>query len=254
MKSLKLTFAVAACIAYTPVFAQAQSPSPDAWQFELTPYLWAAGFSGWTRVGARTPAIKFNADFSDVWEHLNFGAMGSFEARRGRWAIVFDAMYVKLSRTSDPLANGQLGTAKLAGDETILQLAGAYRVLDSPATPVDLLAGVRFTDLYAGLSFSPSALLPAGPSRSNSTNWTDGFVGVRAAYAFSEKWSVVGYADAGTGGTRYSWQLYGGVNYNFSKTVVGKLGYRILAQNYDNPNFLYNVRTVGLMAGAGIRF
>jgi len=137
--------------------------------------------------------------------------MGNFEARNGRWAIVFDAIYVKLSGTSAPLLGGELGTAKLTGDETILQLAGAYRVFDSPVTPVDVLVGIRFTDLYADLAFSQSALLPNGPSRSNSTNWTDGFVGLRAAYVLSEKWSVIGYADAGTGGTKYSWQLYGGV-------------------------------------------
>jgi len=65
---------------------------------------------------------------------------------------------------------------------------------------------------------------------------------------------VVGYADAGTGGTKYSWQLYGGVNYNFSKTIVGKLGYRVLTQNYQKTNFLYNVRTSGVFAGVGIKF
>jgi opacity protein-like surface antigen len=246
-----------AILAYTvcaPLSAHAQGVVPSGWQFELTPYLWAAGFSGWSRIGERTPTVKFDASFSDVWRNLNFGAMGSFEARNGRWAIVFDAIYVKLSRTSDPLLGGELGTAKLSGDETILQLAGAYRVLDSMTTPVDVLVGIRFTDLYADLAFSQSALLPNGPSRSNSTNWTDGFVGVRAAYVFSDKWSVVGYADAGTGGTKYSWQLYAGANYNFTKTIVGKLGYRVLTQNYDKPDFLYNVRTSGVFAGVGIKF
>ncbi|MFM0220166.1 hypothetical protein [Paraburkholderia caledonica] len=254
MKHLRRTLVISSCVAYAPLFAQAQTATPDAWQFELTPYLWAAGFSGWSRVGERTPTVKFDANFSDVWRNLDIGAMGNFEARKGRWAIVFDAIYVKLSRTSGPLLGGELGTAKLTGDETILQLAGAYRALDSPVTPVDMLVGVRFTDLYAQLSFSQSTLLPNGPSRSDSKNWTDGFVGVRAAYVFSEKWSVVGYADAGTGGTKYSWQLYGGVNYNFSKTIVGKLGYRVLTQNYDKTDFLYNVRTSGVFAGVGIKF
>ncbi|MFL9982607.1 hypothetical protein [Paraburkholderia sediminicola] len=254
MKHLGRTLAISTCMTCSPLVAQAQSPTPTAWQFEFTPYLWAAGFSGWSRVGARTPTVKFDANFSDVVKNLNFGAMGTLEARNGRWAILFDAIYVKLSKTSAPLLGGALGTARLKGDETVLQLAGAYRVLDSPVTPLDMLVGVRFTDIYGQLSFSQSALLPNGPSRSDGTNWTDGFVGVRAAYVISEKWSVVGYADAGTGGTKYSWQLYGGVNYNFSKTIVGKLGYRILTQKYDQPDFLYNVRTSGVFAGVGIKF
>jgi hypothetical protein len=254
MQLVRRTLTISSCIACAPLFAQAQTPAPDPWQFELTPYLWAAGFSGWMRVGARTPTVKFDADFSDVWRNLNFGAMGSVEARKGRWAILFDGVYANLSKTSDPLLGGALGTARLKGNETILQLAGAYRVLDSPVTPVDALAGVRYTNVYSQLSFSQSALLPNGPSRSGSVNWTDGFAGVRASYVFSDKWSVVGYADAGAGGTKYSWQLYGGVNYDFSKTIVAKLGYRILTQKYDQPDFLYNVRTSGVFAGVGIRF
>jgi hypothetical protein len=254
MEHLRRTLAISACIAYAPLFAQAQTPAPDAWQFEFTPYLWAAGVSGWTRVGARTPTVKFDANFSDIVKNLDFGAMGTLEARNGRWAIIFDTFYVRLSKTSDPLLGGLLGTARMKGDETILQLAGAYRVLDSPVTPVDVLAGVRYTNLYSQLSFSQSVLLPNGPSQSTTTNWADGFAGVRASYVFSDKWSVVGYADAGTGGTKYSWQLYGGVNYDFSKTIVAKLGYRVLTQKYEQPDFLYNVRTSGVFAGVGIRF
>jgi hypothetical protein len=254
MKRLIRMLIPLACTACTPLFAQETKPPANTWQFEATPYLWAAGFSGWTRVGARTPTVKFNASFSDVWRNLNFGAMGSFEARNGRWAILFDAIYVKLSRTSDPILGGALGTADMKGDETVLQLAGAYRVIDSQVSPVDLVVGIRFTDLYADLAFSKSALLPNGVGRSESTSWTDGFAGVRAAYVFSDKWSIVGYADAGTGGTKYSWQLYAGVNYNFTKSIVGKVGYRILTQNYDKPDFLYNVKTSGIFAGVGFKF
>lgn len=254
MKHLGRMLAIAACMADAPLFAWAQTPSPDDWQFEVTPYLWAAGFDGWGRVGARTPTAKFDANFSDVWQNLNFGAMGSFEARKQRWGILFDAIYVKLSKKSGPLLGGELGTAELSGDQTILQLAGAYRALDNPVWPVDVLVGVRYTNLYADLAFSQSPLLPNGPSRSDSVSWADGFVGVRAAYVLSDNWKLVGYADAGAGGTKHSWQLFGGVNYEFSKKFVGKLGYRILSQDYEKTDFLYNVKTKGIYAGVGIRF
>ncbi|UXU86121.1 outer membrane protein [Burkholderia sp. S-53] len=269
MKHPSGTLAISACIVCTPLFAHAQTdqsqvaqpqtaqprtPASSAWQFEFTPYLWAAGISGWSRIGANTPTVKFNFNFSDVWRNLDIGAMGSFEARNGRWAVLFDGVFVKLSKDSRPLLGGALGHANLKLDETIFQLAGAYRVLDTPVTPVDVLLGVRITDLYGEFSFSQSVLLPNGPSRSNSTSWADAFLGVRAAYAFSDKWSVIGYADAGTGGTKYSWQLYGGLNYNFSKTIVAKLGYRVLTQKYEPSGFLFNVKTSGVYAGVGIKF
>jgi opacity protein-like surface antigen len=254
MKCANLGLAISAFVAAVPISAQEQTPAPDAWQFEATPYLWAAGLDGWSRVGARTPTAKLDASFSDVFRNLDFGAMGAFEARKGPWAIVFDSIYIKLSQTSKPLLGGALGTAELSLKQAILQLAGAYRVLDRSGVTVDVLAGVRYTYVNGDLSFSQSALLPGGPSRSDSVSWTDGFAGVRAAYALTEKWSLVGYVDGGAGGTKHSWQFLAGANYAFSKIIVAKVGYRILSMDYEKPDFLYNVKTSGVFAGVGIRF
>lgn len=234
-------------------FAQTTAPA-DAWQFEATPYFWAAGMNGWGRIGSRTPTAKLETSFSDVWRNLDFGAMGTFEARKGRWGILFDSIYVKLGQTSDPLLGGDLGTAKLDVSQTILQLAGAYRVIESHVAPIDVLAGARYTSVSGDLSFSRSPLLPAGSSRSDNVNWTDGFVGVRGTYALTDKWSLIGYADAGTGGTKYSWQLIGGTNYDFSKSLVGKIGYRIISMKYESPDFLYQLKTQGMYVGLGIKF
>jgi hypothetical protein len=229
------------------------TPSGDTWQFEVTPYFWAAGMNGWGRIGARTPTAKFDASFSDVWRNLDVGAMGSFEAHKGRWGVLFDAIYVKLGQTSDPL-EGDLGKAKLNVSQTILQLAGTYRVVDSSVMPIDVLGGVRYTYLDSEFSYSKGPLLPNGLDRSNNVDWTDGFVGVRGRYYMTDKWSVIGYADAGTGGTKYSWQLIAGTNYDFTKSVVGKFGYRIISMKYESNNFLYQVKTDGLFLGVGIKF
>ncbi|OZI60166.1 hypothetical protein [Bordetella genomosp. 11] len=242
------------CAGAGAVFADDAAPSADTWKFEATPYFWAAGMSGWGRVGARTPTVRFDTDFSQIWDHLDFGAMGTFEARKGRWGILFDAFYVKVSQRSEPLARGALGTVDTTLQQTILQAAGAYRVFDSPKTPVDILAGARYTYLDGDLDFSKSRLLPAGPSRSGNVDWVDGFVGVRASYALTDKWSLVGYADAGTGGGDYSWQVLAGTNYEFSKSLVGKFGYRIISMKYESDKFLYNAKTAGLFLGLGIRF
>jgi hypothetical protein len=254
MKRVKMIVVMSAFVVAAPTFAQVVAPVQDPWQFEATPYLWAAGINGWSRIGARTPTASINANFSDVFRNLDFGAMGAFEARKGRWAVIFDSVYVKLSANSDPLAGGALGTARLGMKEAILQLAGAYRVFDSAVTPVDVVAGARYTYLSGDLSISGGPVLASGASRSNSVNWTDGFVGVRGAYVFTDKWSVVGYADAGAGGTKHSWQFLASANYNFSKTIVARLGYRIISMDYEKTDFLFNMKTSGIFAGVGIKF
>lgn len=255
MPTPRLRHVLCACIAAMPPLVQAQTPAADEqWKFEATPYFWAAGMNGQTRLGARTPDVNVNANFSDVWNNLDFGGMAALEARKGRWGVLFDAIYVKLGQSTDPVENGTLGTARLKVSETILQLAGTYRVLDSPATPVDVLAGLRYTYLDGDLSFSPGRLLPDGAQRSRTKGWTDGFVGVRGSYAITDKWSLMGYADVGTGGTKYSWQLIAGVNYNFTESVVGKFGYRIIKMDYESNDFLYKMKTEGLFMGVGIKF
>jgi hypothetical protein len=56
----------------------------DAWEFEVVPYLWAAGLSGTVKAGL-APAVNVNADFGTLLDHLDMGAMGAFEGRKGRW-------------------------------------------------------------------------------------------------------------------------------------------------------------------------
>lgn len=255
LRRVHVIAALSACSAGAPLMAQESPPAQSEWQFEATPYLWAAGMNGWTRLGARTPTAKIDPSFSDVWSNLDIGAMGSFEARNGRWGVLFDSVYVKLSGNSEPLPGGVLGSLRVGLKQAIIQLAGAYRVLDSTVTPVDVLAGARYTYLSGDLSFTNGSVLPGGGGGwSNNASWTDGFAGVRGTWVITDKWSVMGYADVGSGGTRYSWQFLTGANYSFTKSIVGKLGYRIISMDYEKTGFLYDVKTSGLYAGVGIRF
>lgn len=234
--------------------AQQTSTSPDGWQFSLTPYLWLAGQSGNVRIGQVIPGRNVDAHISNIWRDLDFGMMATFEARKDRWAIIVDGFYVNVSTTSDPILGGRLGTARLQLDNGIVQAAGAYRILPSDKAPVDLIAGLRYTNLNAKLSFSPSPVLPAGDQRSTNVDWVDALVGVRAFYRFTDKWSVMSYADVGTGGAKYSWQLIASVSWDVSRTIGMTAGYRILAQDYNTSSFYYNIRTAGPYAGVHIMF
>jgi hypothetical protein len=233
---------------------QAASQGQDAWRFTVTPYLWIAGQSGTVRVGEIVPAQNVNVGFSNILKNLDFGVMGAFEARKDRWLIFVDGFYISLSRTSNPILGGELGTARLKLDNGVLEVAGGYRVVQSDTTPVDVLVGLRYTNLNANLSFSPSPLLPAGVERGTSVSWVDGLLGVRATYRFSDRWSIMGYADVGAGGSNFSWQLVAALFWDATKAVSLTGGFRILAQDYNTSSFYYNVRTAGPFLGVRIRF
>ena len=65
---------------------------------------------------------------------------------------------------------------------------------------------------------------------------------------------MYGYADVGTGGSKWSGQLSGGAQYQWTRSIRLDFGYRVLAEDYDSAGFLYDVRTEGPYLGIRIEF
>lgn len=245
---------LAAISVFTPVPAAAQTaPHGDDWRFKLTPYFWATGLEGDVGIG-RVPSVQVDASFSDIWNELDIGVMGMFEARKGRWGILFDGFYAELSpsaKTPGPL----FGEAKLDLVQQIYSLAGAYRVVDGPAL-LDVVAGLRYVYVKSDLELTPG--LAAGRSASRREDWIDGFAGLRGEYFFTDRWSVLGYVDMGGGRSDLAWQALAGVNYQFSNTLDLQLGYRNLSIDYDRGSggnrFLYDTDMSGPYLSLGIQF
>ena len=63
-------------------------PDPDKWQFQFSPYLWIAGING--RTGLGNLVVDVDAGLADENVDLNFGLMGTFEARKKRFIILTD--------------------------------------------------------------------------------------------------------------------------------------------------------------------
>ena len=74
---------------------------------------------------------------------------------------------------------------------------------------VDLLGGVRYWHLRTDLKFGAGVL--AAREATASTNWVDAIAGVRGKAHLSKKIFVSGKADVGGGGSRLTYQLFGGV-------------------------------------------
>ena len=63
-----------------------QDVDPDKWQFQLTPYIWIAGVKG--RAGIGNLVVDVDAALTDDNVDLNFGFMGTFEARKNRFVFL----------------------------------------------------------------------------------------------------------------------------------------------------------------------
>jgi len=237
----------------TPIAYAQQSGAQqsDRWQFEATPYLWAAGMKGDVGVG-RLTAEGINTSFSDIFSSLRFGFMGALEGHKDRYGFLFDAMYMQLSQSKEAPLPG-FGDIHAKPTQQAYTLAGTWRAVEGDV-PVDIVGGVRVNDLKLDLDLSSSVLAPQGRTIVRSRSWADGFAGARVQYPVAPRWNLVGYVDIGGGGSDFTWQWFAGANYAVSPTMTAKFGYRYLRVDYHRDNFLYDVATGGFYAGTGFRF
>jgi opacity protein-like surface antigen len=220
--------------------AQAQSQGvDDRWHYEFSPYLWAAGLDTSVRIGDLSAERTINA--SDVLSHLDMGLMGAFEARRGQWGVLFDALYVNLSKDR--------GNTEIEMTQQMYSLAGLWRAVDGPYT-VDLMAGARYNYIRPELKFPA----PLG-TRASTKTAIDPFVGVRGSVPVAPRWSLWGHLDAGTlDGSDYAWQLLVGAAYAFSDTGDLKFGYRTYKVKFSDRDFEVRNTEDGVFLGATFKF
>ena len=93
-KKLKVTFhslfsivLTATMLAATPLQAQAEVSITDDWQFDAQVYIWSADFAGEMGEG-----LPFDVPFDTLVDNLDMGFYGEFEARKGKWLVLADAV------------------------------------------------------------------------------------------------------------------------------------------------------------------
>lgn len=247
----------------TTTAAKAQQDSPDsAWQFEATPYLWASAMEGDVQAGP-LPQIDVDMSFSDIVENLDFGLMGTFEARKDRLGIMLDGLYMNVSdsATATRTGPGPVGAplsvnADARIKQALLSAALAWRASEG-ATTVDFVGGARYSRIDASASIDGSLFGQTGfVDRDGDKSWWDPYVGTRLLHRLGERWTLVGYGDIGGFGlgSEFTWHALAGLNYAFSPTVTAKFGYRYIDVDYDDDGFVYDMATHGFVAGVGIRF
>ena len=142
--------------------AAAQTTSDDGWKVTFAPYLMGAGMSGTTGIAGQEVTVDVSA--SDIFSHLQFGAMGVVAARKGKWGVLGDFIWMALGATSDqPPAN-------IDPNQGAFSFYGARRL--SPVAEVTF--GMRWNVLQGKISFKG----PAGTVLEKTKQWVDPIVGL----------------------------------------------------------------------------
>nr|WP_274627097.1 hypothetical protein [Mesorhizobium shangrilense] len=237
---------------YTPVAPEVMQVETDSgWTFTVAPYFWAAGLSGdLAQLGS--PTIEVDASFSDIFDHLKFGAMAIMDARYGRYSVFGDIMYTKISgQDGTPL--GLLATSVEVTSETFAGLVGGgYAIIDQPDARLDIVAGVRVWSVDTEISFSGGPL--NGFSPSDGATWVDALAGIRGNYSITPKVFLTGWGLVGAGQADLDWDVAGAVGYRFNDRISSVLGYRALGVDYSDDGFLFDVVQHGPILGLSMHF
>ncbi|GGC95677.1 hypothetical protein [Halopseudomonas salina] len=223
------------------------------WRYRVTPYLWGAGLEG--EVGKFSRRADVSKNFSDVLEGLDAGAMLAFEARRGRYGVLTDLLYVSLSESGRiPTPVGIEVDAQAKVKAATFMLAGQYRAIDNDHGYMDVVGGARYWGLQTDINVSLGNLFSVDGRDEES--WIDPIVGIKGTYHLGERtyftgWAMIGGFDVGS---RFSSDLMGALGYKLTDRSALLLAYRRLAVDYTSSDFAFDAALQGPAMGWDYRF
>lgn len=142
------------CVGWMPTQAAEMGAETGKSEMEyfVRPYVWAAGLDG--EVGTGDIRADIDVSFSDIMDTLELGGMLELEARRNRWGLIVDGLYLGVSEdqeTPGPFFTVIEPTIKLG----LIDVAVAYRVFENDRSWLDLMAGGRYVHMDVKLDLDP---------------------------------------------------------------------------------------------------
>jgi len=255
LRSWQTPFAVAMallfCVSITAVRAETPTVKSDGWEFQIVPYLWGAGVDGSVQIG-QLPAGGVEASFSDILSNLHMAAMGAFEARKGNWGLFLDGIYVDLHDTVPTPYETVYGEVDAQLSEQLYTGLINYRLPGNDRVTVDMGWGARYYRIDTDLELTSG--IAQGTSAGGTVAWWDYVAAVRVLGHPSKRWSVLGYADIGGGGSDLAWEAAVGAAYECTKVVSVDFGYRYLNFDYTHEKVRFDLAMAGLYFGVGFHF
>jgi hypothetical protein len=234
----------ASLIASLAAASNAGAQGTDRWEFTLAPYLMGASLDGTVAVNGREAEADVSA--SDVFDHMELGFMGMAAARKGKWEVVTDVVFVKLEVPSE------MPPADFEPTIGMFSAAGVRRLTDY----ADVTLGVRWNHLNAVIDVHAPVPVHVEKSR----NWVDPVVGVVLRTPGQGRVHGTLIADVGGFGigSELTWHVFPTVGVQVSKKVSVEAGWRFLGVDYETGEgadaFEYDMLYQGPVVGLTFKF
>jgi hypothetical protein len=285
------TLLAALSLAFAPAAASAQQPlqttmpaDASGWTFNLVPYIWLPAVHATFNydlppaLGGKLPT-DVNVPAAEYLPDLGIATMLAGEARYGRFSLLSDFIYMRLSANASdtqvkevdffgmspvPLSRevdlGSSSTLKAA----LWTLAGGYTLVQEDWVNLDLMVGFRYGAIRANTDYNLNVSLAgprnngavfggAGTVSASKTVW-DGIAGIRGRFMLPEPgFYIPYYFDIGAGGSKLTWQIASGLGYQTGWAGVSVM-YRYLAFDASGSATLRHLALGGPMVAVNFTF
>lgn len=261
LRSLGLTAVLAGlCLAGASSSFAADVTDPasqpqDGWHIYWPTYLWAAGSNGTARTLPPLPEAEVDVSFSDSIEalkDLEAGLITTVFAHNDRLLLMADFNWMRLSPIQDVDLGGVPGELKFFSETLTLMGAAGYRLVDEEGLIVDAYVGAKYWYMDNSAEVKPAILQQNHVEEAQS--WVDGVVGGQVRADITDRVFVSAIGFAGTGGSKFFGDAYGGVGYQFSEKWDAFAGYRAMHVEREDGDFSYDVTQHGPLLGVAVKF
>ena len=229
----------------------------DGWKFEVTPYAWFVGIDADVKAGNRSADV--DVGFGDLIDKVDLAGEIFLTAQKDQWVVWMQADYLSLSAdasTHIPTAGGTLPVSAEADLDSFF-LAGGFGYqfqggLTKKAT-TDVLLGARYASLDASLTLDAPA---AGVARTvdGDADIVDVVLFLRPRVPITDKLDFNPTISIGTGDSDLVWELQPHLQYAFTDTWAGRIGYRRLVYDVKGDRVEFDGSFHGFILGVGATF
>src|SRR6266508_3599546 len=119
----------------------------EPWHFTIAAPGWMAGLDG--TIGVRGVNADIDVGFDQILQHLDMIFAMRAEAQKGPFGIYGEVIYIGLSDNAQ--INGLINNIHEQVDETLVDGALSWRLVNQPRWSLDLAAGTHYTNIYERL-------------------------------------------------------------------------------------------------------
>jgi hypothetical protein len=233
--------------------ASAEAGRSDAnleeWEFVVELYGWIATIEGTSADGH-----DFEFDFETIVENLDMTIMAVLGARKNKWTLMTEVIYLDLEDSSNSNLNQALQLTSKGMTDWVINPFVSYEIFGSKKGSFQLLAGARYLDIEVDLELRTRPPLPEEDNKiSSSGHVWDGIVGFRGFYNLTDRWFVPYRLDVGTGDSDFTWHAFAGLGYKFDSYKL-LMVYRHMDWEFEDGEVLKDLQVSGPAIGAVFTF